>query len=318
MRCLGEIAGQQAAELFVAHLLTEDISTQIESVGEGTDRWEIWVRDEDRLVVATQAMAEFQKNPADPKYASALLEASKILEEREKARLEAIKNVKKVKLSNSSPRSLAAGGRLPPLTFTLLVLSIGVGLITNFSFPGPRNQFGYTVLDRLSFVADKDFTDSGEDPAASLSRGQLWRAITPIFIHIGILHLAMNMFMLYSFGRIVERWIGTPMYALLVLALAVVSNLFQGLAPEWLQGSPHFGGISGVLYGFLGFVWIRTSINPSHGFSIPFPMMVIAVGLIVVGLAGVIPNWHLADLAHLGGLLVGSAFGFAAEQANSG
>ena len=107
------------------------------------------------------------------------------------------------------------------------------------------------------------------------------------------------------------------MYALLVLALAILPNLFQGLAPDWMHGSPAFGGISGVLYGLLGFVWIRTSINPTHGFSIPFPIMVVAVGLIVIGLSGVVENWHLADLAHLGGLLVGCAFGFAAEQANS-
>ena len=69
----------------------------------------------------------------------------------------------------------------------------------------------------------------------------------------------MNMFMLYSFGRLVERWIGTPMFALLVLVLAIIPNLFQGLAPEWMHGNPIFGGISGVLYGLLGFVWIRTN-----------------------------------------------------------
>lgn len=314
MRCLGEIEGQIEAEKFVAHLLTLDISTQLETVP-NTSKWEIWVREEDRLGEAGRELKAFEVNPNDAKYDEAVAKARKILEEKEKARLEAIKNVRKID-TRSSPRHLAAGGKLPPLTLTLFVLCLGIGLLTEVFSPSSQGQ-GARVKDQLSFVSYEDYVKSDGDAAASLKKFELWRTITPIFIHIGVLHLAMNMFMLYSFGRLVERWIGTPMFALLVLVLAIVPNLFQGLAPEWMHGNPIFGGISGVLYGLLGFVWIRTTINPTHGFSIPFPIMVVAIGLIVVGLSGAIENWRLADLAHLGGLLVGSGFGFAAEQANS-
>lgn len=314
MRCLGEIEGQADAEKFVAHLLTLDISTQLETVP-NSGKWEIWVREEDRLAEAASELRAFEVNPSDAKYAEAISKARKLLDEKEKARLEAIKNVKKID-TRSSPRHLSAGGKLPPLTLTLFVLCLGIGLLTEVLSPSSRGP-GARIKDQLSFVSFEDYVKSEKDPAASLKKFELWRAITPIFIHIGVLHLAMNMFMLYSFGRLVERWIGTPMFALLVLVLAIIPNLFQGLAPEWMHGSPLFGGISGVLYGLLGFVWIRTTINPTHGFSIPFPLMVVAVGLIVVGLSGAIESWRLADLAHLGGLLVGSAFGFAAEQANS-
>ena len=112
MRCLGEIDGQAHAEKFVAHLLTLDISTQLETV-RNSSKWEIWVREEDRLGEAGRELKAFEGNPNDAKYDEAVAKARKILEEKEKARLEAIKNVRKVD-TRSSPRHLAAGGKLPP------------------------------------------------------------------------------------------------------------------------------------------------------------------------------------------------------------
>ncbi len=330
MRCLGQIEGRKSAEKFVAHLLTLDISTQIESMNgaadatadvsnlpraghTGPDAWEIWVRDEDQLELAQRELHQFESNSSDPKYDAAISKATQILDQREQARQQAAKNVRRL---DTTLRSGLSRGPMRPLTITLLVLSIGVGLITNFADPGPNNAWGISTLEELSFVSSTDYSASGGDPAASLKRGQVWRAITPVFIHIGIFHLAINMFMLVSLGRLTENWMGTPRFALMVLVLAVFPNLFQGLAPEWMHGTPSFGGMSGVLYGLLGYIWIRTTINPTHGISIPFPMIVLAIGFIVVGLSGLVPGWRFADLCHLGGLLVGSAFGFAAERAD--
>ncbi len=312
MRCLGSIQGQQSAERFVAYLLTIDISTQIDALPDNNDTWEIWVRDEDLLQRARDELTEFQRDPTASRYVEAIPKASQLLEQREKQRQQMAKNVKRVE---PAARPGFTSGKIPPLTLTLLLLSIAVGIVTEFA--RPTNEFGASVLQRLSFVSPEDILESNGDPAASLKRGQIWRAITPIFIHIGILHLAMNGFMLVSFGRLVERWIGTPKFALMILALAVVPNLLQGLSPEWMRGSYNFGGISGVVYGLFGYVWLRTSINPSHGISIPFPMVVLFVGLIVLGMSGVIPELRLADLAHLGGLMVGAAFGYASEAPSS-
>ncbi|MCR9295944.1 MAG: rhomboid family intramembrane serine protease [bacterium] len=314
MRFLGEIEGQAAAEKFVAYLLTKEIDTHIELARSESDQWELWIRNEDQLDAARDELQQFEANRNDPRYTAAVSAAKKILGQKERARREASKNVRRIE---SNQRSLTSGGKLPPLTLTLFVLCILVGLLTNFSSPGPGNGIGRQILEQLSFVGAEDYRESGGNPAASLMKGQVWRAITPIFLHLGILHLAMNMFMFFHFGRMVERWIGTPRYAVMVLAMAVLPNLLQGLSPEWMHGSHLFGGISGVLYGLFAYVWVRTSINPSHGISIPFPYVVILVGLIVVGLSGAVPGWRLADLCHLGGLLVGAAFGFAAEQSST-
>lgn len=311
MRFLGEIEGRKKAERFVAYLLTNQIETHIEQPQEGTDRWEVWVREEDQLDAAVSELTTFQQNPDDPNYSSALGTAKQILEKKEEARREAIKNLKQTRSSRPGP-AMMQGGRLPPLTLAVLIICIALGLLTNFG--DRRSSMGRGISEELGFVSVEDFVKSNEDPAASLKRGEVWRAITPIFLHGSIIHLAMNMFMLVSFGRMVERWMGTPRFALLVLVCAIVPNLFQGLAPPWMHGTPFFVGFSGVLYGLFGYVWIRTSINPGHGITIPFPMVALFVGVIVLGLSGVIPGWNFADLCHLGGLLVGAAFGFAAEQ----
>lgn len=316
MRCLGQINGRSAAESFVAYLLTQDITTQIEAIGEPTpgekiDRWEIWVRDEDKLQRARSELTQFVDNPRDAKYASALTQAKSILVEREKKKQQAARNVRRIDMRRTP--GLAGGRSIPPLTLTLLILSIGISLLSSFGAPKPSNEWGQAIVEKLSFVSFHDYLISDHDPAASLKRGELWRMVTPIFLHLSMLHLAMNMFVLVSLGRIVERWVGTPRFALFVLLLAVGPNLLQGLSPAWMHGSPAFGGISGVFYGLFGYVWVRSSIDPSLGITIPFPIVVIFVGMIVVGLSGVVPNWQFADLCHLGGLLIGCAVAFASE-----
>lgn len=312
MRCLGQIDGRSSAETFVAYLLTREITTSIESLDGANDRWEIWVREEDKLPTARAELDAYLASPRDPKYQQALSQAREIVQSKEKARQQAARNIKRFEASRRP--GMGGGGPVPPLTLTLLLLSIFVSLLSSFGDPKETNEWGKTIVSQLRFVSTQDYLLSDGDPAASLKRGQVWRAITPIFLHMSMIHLAMNMFVLFSFGRMVERWMGTPMYALFVLLLAIGPNLLQGLAPAWMHGSPFFGGISGVLYGLFGYVWIRSTLNPMLGVSIPFPMVVLFVGLIVVGLSGAVPNWPFADLCHLGGLLIGAGLGFASEQ----
>ncbi len=321
MRCLGQINGRSSAESFVAYLLTLDITTQIEAVPasipeKSTDLWEIWVRDEDKLGEARAELSQFVDNPRDAKYATALTEAKSILAEKEKKRQATLRNLKRVDMRRTP--GMAGGGAIPPLTLTLLILSIAVSLFSSFSRPKANNEWGQAIVEELSFVSLIDYVQSEGDAAASLRKGELWRVITPIFLHLSMIHLAMNMFVLISFGRMVERWVGTPKYALFILLLAIVPNLIQGLSPEWMRGNPMFGGISGVLYGLFGYVWIRSSLNPNLGVSIPFPIVLIFVGMIVVGLSGAVPDWPYAELCHLGGLLIGCTIAFASERGYMG
>ena len=314
MRCLGEIRGRRATEQLVAHFLVLDIDTHIEAVDRpdaSPDTWELWVKDENKVPQASSEFEQYLKFSSDPKFAQALEKANRILETKASRQEEAVRK----HLANkepAEPKLLRNRRRFPPLTTTLLALCVVVGLVTNFSQPGTSNDFGKIILQQLSFLAPQEVESN---PAASLKQGEFWRAITPVFLHVGPLHLLINMFMLVSLGRLVEHWIGTPKFALLVLTLAIIPNLFQGLLPETLLGSPNFAGISGVLYGLFGYVWVRTSINTLHGIAIPTPIVVMVLGLIMLGIFDVFGDeMRMANLAHVGGLVVGCMFGYSAEQ----
>ncbi len=315
MRSLGQIDGRKPTERFVAYLLTLKIKTHIEGVDGQADRWEVWVRNEDQMSVARKELDRFLLNPSDASYDAAMKEATRLLEEEQRTKLAAAKNIRRVEMSR--PNRLV-GGRVPPLTLTLAILAAVVSLVSGFMNPRENNKWGQTVKNELSFVEPAAFVSSNGDPAASLKRGELWRVITPIFLHGSMLHLAMNLMLLVSLGRLTERIQGTPKFALFVLMLAVFPNLLQGLSPEWMRGSPNFVGISGVVYGLFGYIWIRSILHPEMGVVIPMPMVVVFVGMIffglAVGISEAIPGWRLADLCHLGGLLVGIAVAYASEQ----
>lgn len=138
-------------------------------------------------------------------------------------------------------------------------------------------------------------------PDAMLGSGQLWRWITPALLHFGLLHITFNLFAWWVFGGLVERTQSSLRLLGLFLALAVIGNVAQ-----FFWGGNQFGGLSGVVYGLLGYLWIYPRVNPAAPFRLP-PGMVVFMWLMVA--AGFLPFLPFASLAHLGGLLGGCALG---------
>jgi GlpG protein len=318
MRLLGQIEGRKPTEQFVAFLLTQKIKTHIEGIDDKPDCWEVWVRNEDQLAEASKLLLAFKEDPTESRYDLAMKEATRLLESEHKAKQAAARNIRRMDTSGT-PR--LARGPIPPLTLTLVILSIVVSLASNFedveANRKANNKWGEVVVNELSFV-EKAVWNRTRDPAASLKRGEIWRAVTPIFLHGSMLHLAFNLLMLVSLGRLTERIQGTPKFAVFVLMLAVFPNLLQGFMPPSLGGTPFFVGISGVVYGLFGYIWIRSSLHPEMGIEIPMPMVVVVLGLIVLGFAASMSEstagWNIANLCHLGGLLVGVAVAYASEK----
>ena len=330
MRSLTTIEGKSDAEAFVAYLLTLGISTHVEptsppSMGNALESarpeaWEVWIKNEDLMAQAKEELETFLANPKDPKYATALKQANQILrDQREEARLRQ-RNIQSPRLDDN--RSSMFSGRLPPLTLTLIILCCVFGLLTSFSQPGPENRLGLSIVKQLKFV-DMGLYSKSKDPAASLKRGEYWRVFTPAFLHGDPLHLLMNMLGLASLGRIVERMIGLRRYALLLVLLAAGSHLPQGLLGEnlfgftGLSGSPNFVGISGVIMGLFGYVAVKTKMRPDLGFAISAQAYFMVGILLVLGFAGEmfgkVGNLHMANFAHLGGLVAGAILGFLSE-----
>lgn len=184
-----------------------------------------------------------------------------------------------------------------PVTFVLILLSIGGFLMYLYT---PMNW-----LNALSFSASQV---SDNQSLIQTIDGQYWRLITPAFLHFGWLHIVFNCLWLWDLGRRVEQVMGHLNMFMLFLAIAVVSNTSQ----FEFGGGGLFGGMSGVVYGLLGFSWIAPQLQPAWPIQPPKAVMIFMVGWLLVCMSGMIEVLGfgaIANAAHLGGLLCGAVVG---------
>jgi GlpG protein len=90
---------------------------------------------------------------------------------------------------------------------------------------------------------------------------EIWRYVTPIFLHFSLVHLVFNVAVTADLGRRVELARGSLTLLLLIVVIAIASNAGQLL----LGGNPLFGGLSGVAYGLLGYVLVSGRRHPQEG-----------------------------------------------------
>ncbi|MGC3873614.1 rhomboid family intramembrane serine protease [Halomonas sp. GXIMD04776] len=146
----------------------------------------------------------------------------------------------------------------------------------------------------------------------TLVTGQLWRLISPAFLHFGWTHLIFNMLWLWYFGRQIEALQGPLRLLGVVIISALVSNLAQ-----YATGTVLFGGMSGVDYALLGYVWLMAWRVPKSGFFVPQMLVVFMLGWMVFTMtdfAEPIGFGNVANEAHLGGLISGLIMGWLASS----
>jgi GlpG protein len=288
MRLIGHLKDEPAARVFGDYLLVQGIENTVES-DHGTG-WAIWITDEDKIEKARGFLGEFEANPRDARYKSQARSAPEIraTKEKEQARWE-----KKVKGRREVFRPLLLAG-MGPLTLSLIVISAIVYVLM-------RVQAGERTWLSWLFISSQ-----GSASLPEVRGGQVWRLITPIFLHFGILHILFNMLWLRDLGGMIEGRQGTKSLALLVFGLAAGSNLAQ----FYIGQSPLFGGMSGVVYGLLGYVWIRGKFDPGCGMFVHPTTVMLMLVWFVAGFSGMIGG--IANWAHAGGLVLGMGWGYLA------
>lgn len=149
--------------------------------------------------------------------------------------------------------------------------------------------------------------------ADGLSAGQLWRLVSPIFLHFGILHVVFNSLWCWELGRRIESVESSQHLLMLVLVSALISN-----AAQYQIGGPSvFGGLSGVVYAFLGYCAISQWLSPQSSLTMPTSIYIIMVGFLLLGmtgLLGVLGGGAIANAAHVGGLLSGACWALIMRQ----
>jgi len=196
-----------------------------------------------------------------------------------------------------------------PVTSLLLLLSCIGFLLVEFD-PAGFIWHWFTFQDFQSQIHGHRVVGQDFEPAAvALGRGELWRLITPAFLHFGWMHIVFNALWVWELGRRIELRLGGWHLFFLVNALAVGSNLVQYAA----NTQTVFGGMSGVIYGLLGYCWVWDKIFPSPAFLLPRGIAGFMVGWLIfcyIGLTEIV-GIHVANEAHLSGLILGLVFGVA-------
>jgi membrane associated rhomboid family serine protease len=152
----------------------------------------------------------------------------------------------------------------------------------------------------------------------ALAAGRTWTLLTSEFSHVYFLHFFVNMFVLWSFGPILEYTIGSARFLAFYLFAATVASLAHAFVSAFVLGEPSWpalgasGAISGVILLF-AFIYPRARILLFG--IIPVPALAGAIGFMGLDLAGLIWQAEGGGLpighgAHLGGALTGILYYF--------
>lgn len=302
MRQAGTLDSQAQAQRLSDYLLTQKIASRVEPEN---GRWAVWILDENQLDRARQETRDFQEHPDDARYDAACQPAAELRRQEAERVRAARKNVVEVR-----DQWARVQRRSPRLTIAIAALAIGAALVTHLG-EDVRTELlgqkppGLASLLLISTNVNAPLQDLLAEPDFGLTQiahGEVWRLITPIFLHFGIPHIVFNIFAWFELAGALERIQGTLRLALLMLISAVLSNLCQ-----YFWNGPIFGGLSGVVYAVFGYIWMQSKYVPGSGLYMPPQMVVVCVVWFFLCLFNVVE--HVANGAHTAGLITGMILG---------
>jgi len=275
MRNIGHLNNPSEVSKFGDFLYSSGVEYQIEEEEDGTHS--IWILDDEQLAKATSMLELFRSNPAADEIRNASKGAQRLrAEERKRGHSEVI--------TEERLKYEAQAAMYPLVTFLCIGLSIAVTLLSDFGNKPEITGYFY-FLPSLIFS------------------GQIWRAFSPIFLHLSVMHLLFNMLWLRDLGGLLER-----RYGWIFLAQFIVFTGIFSCAVQYLWHGPGFGGMSGVVYALFGFIWMKAKYDPRSGFIINNQTVYIMMGWLVLCCTGFLGN--VANAAHVAGLAGGVGWAF--------
>lgn len=310
MRQIGTVSLPAEAQRFCDHLLSLGIRSRSEPTSDGCL---IWIIDEGDVAQSRRELTAFLEQPTNPRYDGALRAAEAI--RREAAAREKLYQKNVVEMRSRWDRPLAA---YPRCTLIVAGLAVAVSLMTTL---GGNDRIADLVISariHRQYTADQRAGATSlfarpylgyvkDEPLWGLSevrQGQVWRLLTPIWLHFGFPHLLFNLMMWLSFASLLERRYGWLPLAGFVLVSGIASNLGQ-----YAYSGPGFGGLSGVDYALFGFVWIKGKLDPTFGARLTPMSVFVALFWFFLCMTGKVGP--IANGAHAVGLLSGVAIAYA-------
>jgi len=182
-----------------------------------------------------------------------------------------------------------AFGRRAPVT-TLLLIAIAVVYV-------------------LQVVTGDQLTELGANYGPAVRAGEYWRLVTSMFLHGGLLHLALNGWALFQLGSLFELSLGSSRLLLVYFATGIAGSL----ASAFFTQTPSVGA-SGAIFGLMGALIAfllrrRTTLTP-EGKSILMQLVAWAAINVYFGFS----DPQIDNSAHLGGCAAGLLLGFVLRE----
>jgi rhomboid protease GluP len=196
---------------------------------------------------------------------------------------------------SSFSRALAALGTRPVITPALLILNCLVFVCAVYAGAGLFQVDGPLLMQW------------GTNYGPRTLDGEWWRLFTSMFLHFGVLHLALNMWALWGVGKFTEKLYGSAHF----LVLYIFAGLCGSLASLYWHPNLNSAGASGAIFGVLGGLFAYT-LNPQT--RIPASVAALhrksAIVFILYNLFNGFAHAGIDNAAHIGGLTGGFAMGW--------
>ena len=187
------------------------------------------------------------------------------------------------------------------LYIPLILIAVAISILSNFG----------STIDAIKHLTFTKITDDGlywlNFHYTYVEENQWWRLLSPIFMHFSLAHLAFNCLWIYVLGEKIEMVDGKKAFILIVIISSISSNLLQ----YYSQGPHLFGGLSGVIYGMLGFCMIIEMESKNDRYGLPPALYLFMIIWLLLGFMGILDLFgfgKVANFAHLGGLVSGVMF----------
>ncbi|GFD85327.1 rhomboid family intramembrane serine protease GlpG [Alteromonas marina] len=263
---------QSPAHLLANYLTSQSISATVMQ----SDKEFVVVLDDHAHVDRAKVIAEdFLTNPTNPKYQQAAWDSGKNVQLAPSGSGFSVKNI-----INDAIKA--------PFTSVVFLLCVAVYTLSLLGLFAPIAQ--HLLMQPFSVLSENH---------------EWWRLLGPAFIHFSALHIIFNLLWWGMLGAKIERTLGVSMLLIVFLVSATISNAAQAIFSDPVQANLYlFGGLSGVVYAVMGFVWWLGWLRPSWGLSLPNSIVGFMLVWLVLGYADIL--WvNMANAAHTAGLISG-------------
>jgi GlpG protein len=267
LRPLVGVKHHNIALLFSNYLTSQGIASKVQ---EEDNQFVIYCQ-EDSYELAKEAFEDFIQNPDNNKYQQAAWD---------NGITESVVNHGPSFFSTFKKQFLAHAGLVTLSIFALCWLV----------FIGSTLGWQRNIFNEIHFFTEFSSAAFFDNP---------FRLIGPVFFHFSILHIAFNTMWWWQLGGSIEQAMGKVELLQLFILSAIISNIGQ-----FLVSGPNFGGLSGVVYSVVGYVWWAGWLAPEKGLMLSKPIIGFLMFWLLLGFADVLPV-NVANTAHLLGLITG-------------